>query len=119
MPIDVSSYSAGWRERAAREELERERRRQETAARLKPIVERFAAEFAVRRVILFGSRAFGRERPGSDVDLAVEGLAPERYFAAFRFLERELGADLVDLVEYEVAGATLRQRIEEGIVLLG
>ena len=31
-------------------------------------------------VYVFGSAATGRMRPESDIDLAVRGLAPERYF---------------------------------------
>lgn len=33
----------------------------------------FAASPKIRRVRVFGSRALGREREGSDIDLAVEG----------------------------------------------
>lgn len=33
----------------------------------------FSCEFGAQRVILFGSRARGTNRPKSDIDLAVEG----------------------------------------------
>lgn len=37
------------------------------------IVDVFAEYPAIRRVIIFGSRALGNERPGSDIDLAIVG----------------------------------------------
>lgn len=36
-------------------------------------IARFAAEADAKRVLLFGSRARGENRPTSDIDLAVEG----------------------------------------------
>lgn len=54
-----------------------------------------------REVYLFGSVATGRARDGSDVDLAVVGLPPERFFRALGLaadaLDRPLS--LVDLDE--------------------
>jgi len=54
-----------------------------------------------REVYVFGSAATGRLREHSDVDLAVEGLPPERFFAAMGRAARALGRplDLVDLDE--------------------
>lgn len=58
-------------------------------------------EHGAREVYLFGSAAKGKMREGSDVDLAVAGLPPERFFeamgAALGVLNRTL--DLVDLDE--------------------
>jgi predicted nucleotidyltransferase len=119
MRPDVSGYVEGWRRRLLEEGELRKRRRDELVARLRPVAARFAREFGVPRVILFGSAAEGRTRPGSDVDLAVQGLAPDRYLAALRFLEREIGPDVVDLIEYETAGPSLKLRIDAGIVLHG
>lgn len=54
-----------------------------------------------REVYVFGSAATGRLREGSDVDLAVVGLPPRRFFYAMaraaRVLRRPL--DLIDLDE--------------------
>jgi predicted nucleotidyltransferase len=54
-----------------------------------------------REVFVFGSAATGRMNERSDVDLAVSGLPPERYFRAMtdagRILESPL--DLIDLDE--------------------
>jgi len=54
-----------------------------------------------KEVYVFGSAATGTAQEGSDIDLAVRGLPPERYFRALSdasdFLDRPL--DLVDLDE--------------------
>lgn len=42
---------------------------QEVVARLRGV---FARETDVRRVLIYGSRAKGNDRPGSDIDLALE-----------------------------------------------
>ena len=52
----------------------------------------FADYPAVKRVILFGSRAMGRERPNSDIDLCLD--APDMAFADFL----RLSAHVEDLV---------------------
>jgi predicted nucleotidyltransferase len=42
-----------------------------TASRIRSLSRRIAEEFRPERIILFGSHATGRARPGSDVDLLV------------------------------------------------
>lgn len=73
----------------------------------------------VERVILFGSLVDrGWFSPESDVDLAVEGLAPEDYWEAWRLVESVVGARPVDLIELEGASDALRRTIErDGIEL--
>jgi predicted nucleotidyltransferase len=97
-----------------------ERRTQE---RLVAAVHQAAAllkrRFAVRRVILFGSLADGDWfSVASDIDVAVEGLAPSDYWEAWRLVEGVIGERPVDLVEIEAAGESLRRMIErQGIEL--
>jgi predicted nucleotidyltransferase len=70
-----------------------------------------------RRVLLFGSMTTGRATEASDVDLAVEGLAPERYFAALADV-MAIVAGPVDLVRLEEAPESLIARIgAEGVEL--
>jgi len=58
-------------------------------------------EAGATEVYLFGSVATGKIREGSDIDLAVRGLPPERFFATMSqvtfAIERPL--DLIDLDE--------------------
>jgi predicted nucleotidyltransferase len=66
-----------------------------------------------RRVIPFGSvTGHGKWHPGSDLDLAVEGIPPEQFFQAWAALREILPPGLaVDLVDLEQAGEALRARI--------
>ena len=74
--------------------------------------------FDLEAVYLFGSLTWGDTWTiDTDIDLAVQGLAPERYFSAIGFLERESNFK-VDLVQLENAPDYLRQRIlSEGKLL--
>jgi len=122
MPTALALTREGWKtyQEAARrrpappavtpvEQQERERllaRIREGAAALK-------AHFGVRRVLLFGSLAHGGWFvPDSDVDLAVEGLASDDYWAAWRLVEEVIGDRPVDFIEVETAGESLRRAIE-------
>lgn len=63
-------------------------------------VERLRGIPEVRRIILYGSLVKGSYRPGSDIDLAVEGLPAEHHFRVWSELEREEGGEL-DLQRWE------------------
>ncbi len=69
--------------------------------------------FGARRVFIFGSLAGqGPWHARSDIDIAVEGLAPERYFDALRECWALLPEGLeLDLIPLESAPPTLRARI--------
>jgi predicted nucleotidyltransferase len=69
--------------------------------------------FRARRVIPFGSVVGqGTWRPGSDLDLAVEGIPPEQFFRAWAALRELLPPGLdVDLVDLGQAEEALRARI--------
>lgn len=86
--------------------------------RLRRLALRFAADATVAAAYLYGSRARGDARPGSDVDLAVilgSKLSPaERWRRRLALLEAaagELGSDAVDLVVLEEAPAPLAHRV--------
>lgn len=86
------------------------------------MAERLAAilrdRYSVSRVILVGSLARGEFRLGSDIDLAVEGLAPGLFFRAGADLEAEARGFSVDLVPIESAQPPfLDAARREGVVL--
>lgn len=75
--------------------------------------------FGATGVWLFGSLAWGEPHAGSDVDLLVEGIAPERFAEAARELERRLAGASVDVLRSEDAPPSLDQRVRaEGTRLL-
>lgn len=71
-------------------------------------------KYGAKRVIVFGSLAHGAWfHARSDVDLAVEGLAPGTIWRAWSAVERVIAGFEVDLVELETASLRLGQRIRE------
>lgn len=66
-----------------------------------------------REVYVFGSAARGRMREGSDIDLAVAGLPPERFFEAMGEAGDILGITL-DLIDLDEANPFTRYLREEG-----
>jgi len=69
--------------------------------------------YGAKRVILFGSLAHEAWYVAdSDVDLAVEGLAGDTIWRAWRAVEEIIGDRPVDLVEVETARESLRSAIE-------
>lgn len=78
----LAPYVAGWKRRLAVEREADERHRDEAWEVARRAARLLAEEFGVRRVMVFGSLAWGRFRRSSDIDLAVEGLPPERFFRA-------------------------------------
>ena len=74
-------------------------------------------ENGVKRVFLYGSEVKGKQHHFSDIDLACEGITPDRFFKVFgRLLSMiERRVDLVDLKDVK---ETFRKRIErEGVLL--
>lgn len=66
-----------------------------------------------REVHVFGSAARDESRPDSDVDLAVRGLPPERFFHAMAQAQDALGRPL-DLVDLDEETPFTRYLEEEG-----
>lgn len=74
--------------------------------------------YGATRVVLVGSLARGDFAQGSDIDLAVEGLPPESFFAAGAEIERVAGWIGVDLTPLETASAFFRdEAARDGVVL--
>ncbi|MEI7837966.1 MAG: nucleotidyltransferase domain-containing protein [Planctomycetota bacterium] len=69
-------------------------------------------ELGAREVYVFGSAATGTMREGSDVDMAVSGLAPAVYFRAMAKAAAALGrkVDLLDLDEENLFTAYLKRK---------
>ena len=62
---------------------------------------RILREAGAREVFVFGSAGREEQRPGSDLDLAVRGLPPERFFDAMSRVALAISRpiDLIDLDE--------------------
>lgn len=116
--MDVRELALAWRRRDEVERLDRadSSRGLEALARL--AATELAERYGVRRVVLFGSVARGEATSESDVDLAVEGLAPADLLAAMAVAAERIGRP-VDLVRLEEASPSMASRIgDEGVPLL-
>jgi len=89
-----SKYIEGWRRRFAEQEAESRALASQARGAL-PEAVAILKKHGARRVILFGSLCReGRFHRGSDIDLAVEGLPPQKFFRA--------GADLMMALDWPV-----------------
>ncbi len=117
--MELDAYARTWRAHEATRRADAEARARDAVARLPHAVRALVEEFAATRVVLFGSLRRGRLHERSDVDLAVEGIPVERYFAAVARVSEILGRN-VDLVPTETASPEILTRIgADGEVLHG
>lgn len=115
--MNVEPYLENLKRRGHATREERLGRAEKTRSRLAETVRILVDEFAVRRILVFGSLLTGELHERSDVDLAVEGLSSSDYWRALDRVTVALGVS-VDLVSLEEASDSLRARIlEEGEVV--
>ena len=111
-PTEWESYHKGWQQRRAQILAVLESRRAETLETAKRCAHILVEEYGARAVYGFGSLYEGRLHERSDLDLAVEGLSPARYFKAYARVCAECPDDIrVDLVPMESVSDTFRERI--------
>lgn len=114
-PADLKRYRAAARRRAAARGLTpaEAAARDDLLKRVRGAAAVLKACYGATRVILFGSLAHEAWYVAdSDVDLAVEGLAGDTIWRAWRAVEEIIGDRPVDLVEVETARESLRNAIE-------
>lgn len=105
-------YVDAWRKRLAAEREAAEARRHRALEEARHAARLLVQRYGVSRVVLFGSLAWRRFGPSSDIDLAVEGLPPRQFFRADAELAREIPLP-VDLKLLSECPPLLRRRIEE------
>jgi len=113
----VKKYKKYWDEKASQDRIAREKLRQQALKISKRLGEILVSEFHAKKVVLFGSvleKSYFKE--GSDIDIAVEGLSKELYFAALGRLMMESPFN-IDLKPVEDVSYLLKQRISKGKVL--
>jgi len=78
-------------------------------------------KYKVKKVFLIGSLAYGIVHEKSDIDLVVEGLAPELYIEALVALSDILQWKVeVNLIPFEDAFETLKEKtLKKGILIYG
>lgn len=128
MPTALELSREEWKRYSGRAGGQREQRmsaapsqeeREALLARLRKVAEVLRSQFGVERVVLFGSLAHEAwYDPGSDVDLAVWGLAHHAYWQAWGAVEEIIKDRTVDLIQFESAPRPLQTAIERKSVEL-
>jgi predicted nucleotidyltransferase len=80
-------------------------------------IKQLSSKFHARKVVLFGS-SVGSEHQANDIDLAVEGVAPEDYYRYCGELMMSLTKP-VDIVDLSVPCKFIDLILEQGVVLYG
>ena len=90
-----------------------QKERERLLALVRCVAAELKARFGVRRVFLIGSLAQEACLSAhSDVDLAVEGLAGDEYWEAWRLTEEMIPDRPVDLIDMETAGQSMLRSIQ-------
>ena len=113
---EYDAYVAAYRRRWAADRaaaIERAAMLRGVSARLGEVCRSYGAT----RVILFGSAARGATRPDGDLDIAVEGVAPEAFFSLYGALLTQSPVP-IDLVDLDDCPTALRATVtREGVPL--
>ncbi|MBD3315314.1 MAG: hypothetical protein GF344_05970 [Chitinivibrionales bacterium] len=113
----IARYRNAWKRRDEKALEAQEHRRLEAWEEAGRLAEILARQPEVSKVVLFGSTTIPhRFHEDSDIDLAVWGLAPEKYFAVLSDLERKSEYS-IDLIPAEDARSSIQKKIETGEVL--
>jgi predicted nucleotidyltransferase len=110
--MDLDALARSWQHRLTAEAEQRRALAAQTRAAAARAARVLRAEFDVSEVWLFGSLVDGPRHDDFDVDLAVAGLAPARFFAALARVSAIVGRN-VDLVTLETCAESLKQRVRE------
>lgn len=120
IPEEIERYREAWRRRWAEEEARRAQRRERAWAVAREAAALLKSRFGARRVRVFGSLPTPWFHERSDIDLAVEGIPPDRLSeaeATLADLAPEFHVDLVSLEEIGDAPRLLHRIEEEGMDL--
>lgn len=113
---DWRRYKKGLDRRSAPRRLtpEEQREMNRLLARARELTKMLKRQFGVRKVVIFGSLArMSWFTPGSDVDLAVEGLETREYWRAWKLAEDIIADRPVDFVQIESVSDSLKRAIDQ------
>ena len=119
---DVEVRQSYIRERKKFMQMQQQKRaelRNQAYAKAKEAAEMVKSKYGIKKVNLFGSTATGMFRIGSDVDMAVEGLADDSlFYDLYEEIQKVVSPFKLDLLLLEEARQGLRNAvIEDGELL--
>jgi len=107
---ESNCYLAYWKKKRTETENFRRHLESEAKNKLHQIISLLAEKYDVRRILLFGSLKTGGFTEDSDIDLAVEGIEAENFFAALAEVNR-VSRFAVDLKPLEDLEPYFRSRV--------
>jgi uncharacterized protein len=96
-----SQYIERWQHRLVLQQEQNRDLAHQARQKLPQLIQLLTDQFHATQIILFGSLAKGTFRQGSDIDLAVAGIAPENYFSALAAINRLSDSFPIDLKPIE------------------
>ncbi|WP_448561031.1 nucleotidyltransferase family protein [Trichothermofontia sp.] len=105
-------YLQYWQQAAAAEQQRRQAAAQQAWREVQQIAHRLRQDFGATQIIVFGSLVRDRFTATSDIDIAVAGIAPDRYFEAVAAVN-DLSDRWVDLKPLEDLESHFKQRVLE------
>jgi predicted nucleotidyltransferase len=112
----TEKYRQAWNEHTEEIKRNNESRRQEALQCARKLAGMLVERFGAKKVGLFGSVIHKtRFDKDSDIDIAVEGITPEKYFRAAA--ECQSAGFPVDLVDVATTTQLMKERISRGTVL--
>ncbi|MDV3001969.1 MAG: hypothetical protein N5P05_003575 [Chroococcopsis gigantea SAG 12.99] len=96
-PVPYLEY---WRKRQQEQQKHNQYLAQRAREELKSVIDYLKENFPVTKIILFGSLVKGKFCETSDIDLAVEGIPPEKYFQVLNTIN-SMSDRLIDLKPLE------------------
>ncbi len=108
--MDLDTLTLAWRARRAQQLRDRQHQADVARAAARQTARMLREEFGAEEVWLFGSLIDGPRHEDFDVDLAVSGIAPERYFSALARASELVGRS-VDLMPLETCDDRRRRRV--------
>ncbi len=83
----------------------------------KETIQRISKKYRAKRVLLFGS-SIDPVRESHDIDIAIEGVAPEDFFKYYGDLMLKLSKP-VDLIDLSESSKFVELILQEGVLLHG
>ena len=109
---DITPYLNYWRNKQQKEQAYHQKLAQQAKDSLEPIINYLTQNFKIKKIILFGSLVKGNFSETSDIDLAVEGIPPQDYFAVLAKING-MSDRLIDLKPIESLDPHFLKRVLE------
>lgn len=120
-PEQRKAFREGWKRRAEEHAKRLQELMAEARTKAAAAAEHLRKHYGVKRVLLFGSLGRGDFRTDSDIDLCVDALHPDLFYAVYAELERIVFPFDLDLLvledlnrpeHHDLKAAILREGVE-------